>query len=394
MAKKAPAGAPLWMVTFADLMSLLVTFFVLILSFSIMDMQRYFEVAGSIREAFGFQEEVIKSGIVEIDGTPFRDQPRHVVPVPLAVVTLPHAETPDASRGSLPGDAAEDAYEELVTRIVEEIITDSEASDSDGLPDRQDGLQGDEGVGPGQMGDSGTMGSDGEMTEPGDAGERMAQGLEGQEPMMGLEGEDMTPLRRQVEEELAEIDPDLLTQVLQERQAREELTERLNAELQEELSDGDVQITGAGNSVTITFRDQAAFPSGRVELQPTFLDALDRLAGVLVEQEGEITIAGHTDDIPISSARFRSNWELSVGRAVSVIQYWDDQGLIPRERMVAVGYGETRPVADNGTAEGRSQNRRIEVEVRVVPDPIDFEAFQASLPGDGEPSLAPGAGVQ
>lgn len=415
MAKKAPAGAPAWMVTFADLMSLLVCFFVLILSFSILDMQQYFEVAGSIREAFGFQDEIVKSGIIEIDGTPFRDQPRNVVPVPLAVVTIPHSESPDASRGNLPGDATEDAYEELVARIVEEIVTSDAASDSDGLPDRQDGLQGQEGVGPGQIGDSGTLGSDGEMTEPGDAGDSLAQGLDGQEPQLGLDGEDMqalrrqlqeelenadpetltqilaqmpeaAPLRRQVEEELAQVDPEALTEILQERVAREQLTEELTEALTPELQNEELQISGAGNSVTITFRDGAAFSSGRDQLQPEFLDALDRLAGVLVDQPGEITIAGHTDDIPISTARFRSNWELSVARSVSVVQYWDDQGLIPRERMVAVGYGETRPVADNNTADGRSQNRRIEVEIRVVPEPIDFDTFLEENPGGfGEP---------
>lgn len=375
MAQKVRAGAPAWMVTFADLMSLLVTFFILILSFSIMDMQQYYEVAGSIREAFGFQDETLKAGVVELDGTPFMPAPRNVVPVPLAVVTLPHSDTPDASRGNLEGDGQTDAYEDLINTIVERLETGDAAAGDPGLPADSDGLEGDEGLGPGQRGDSGTLGSDGAETEPGDSGDRMAQGLGGEEPMLGLEGEDISAERRRVEEALAEVDPAALAQVIQQRAERQRVMDLLRTALAPELAEDGLQITGAGNSVTITFRDRVAFGSGAADLRPDFESALDRLAEVLAQQEGRIIVSGHTDNIPISTARFRSNWDLSTARAVSVVQYWDDNDLLPADRLAAIGYADTVPVAPNDTADGRSQNRRVEVEVRVGNPIVTAEEF-------------------
>lgn len=375
MAQKKSAGAPAWMVTFADLMSLLVTFFVLILSFSIMDMQQYYEVAGSIREAFGFQDETLKAGVVELDGTPFMPAPRNMVPVPLAVVTLPHSDTPDASRGNLEGDGQTDAYEDLINTIVERLETGDAAAGDPGLPADSDGLEGDEGVGPGQRGDSGTLGVDGTEVLPGDSGERMAQGLGGEEPMMGLEGEDISPERRRVEEALAEVDPEALSEVLQQRAERQRVMDLLRTALAPELEEEGLQISGAGDSVTITFRDRVAFGSGVADLRSDFTDALDRLAEVLAQQEGRIIVSGHTDSIPISTARFRSNWDLSTARAVSVVQYWDENDLLPADRMAAIGYADTIPVASNDEAEGRALNRRVEVEVRVGDPRITSEDF-------------------
>ena len=78
----------------------------------------------------------------------------------------------------------------------------------------------------------------------------------------------------------------------------------------------------------------------------------------------EITITGHTDDVPISNAQFRDNWDLAAGRAASVVQAIEQTGLIDGNRLSAVSKGEMAPVADNTTATGREKNRRIEIEIQ------------------------------
>ena len=80
--------------------------------------------------------------------------------------------------------------------------------------------------------------------------------------------------------------------------------------------------------------------------------------------EGEITVTGHTDDVPISNAQFRDNWDLAAGRAASVVQAIQQTGLIDGDRLSAVSKGEMAPVADNTTAAGREKNRRIEIEIK------------------------------
>jgi len=104
---------------------------------------------------------------------------------------------------------------------------------------------------------------------------------------------------------------------------------------------------------------QLLFPPGSDELKPAGLAALDKLAKVLVEDDTKINVEGHSDNIPINTERFRSNWALSAARAVSVVEQLIDLG-IPSERLHASAYGDTWPRASNGSPEGRAKNRRVE----------------------------------
>ena len=79
--------------------------------------------------------------------------------------------------------------------------------------------------------------------------------------------------------------------------------------------------------------------------------------------DSEVTVTGHTDDVPISGGLYRDNWDLAAGRAASVVQSMQATGLVPAGKLKAVSLGETKPIADNATAEGRDQNRRIEIEI-------------------------------
>ena len=120
--------------------------------------------------------------------------------------------------------------------------------------------------------------------------------------------------------------------------------------------------------VEIRFTDGVFFDSGSALLKPSAYDLLNRLTKIFKEIENEILVEGHTDDRPINTPQFPSNWELSTSRALSVVRYFERQGVEP-ERMGAVGHGEYRPVATNNTAEGRQANRRVNIVVlRIVED--------------------------
>ena len=115
------------------------------------------------------------------------------------------------------------------------------------------------------------------------------------------------------------------------------------------------------NQLTIELSENILFDSGRADLRDEGEVALSEIVQVLNSiPNRQFQVAGHTDNIPMRSSRFQSNWELSTARAVNVARFMIDQGL-NAERISAAGYAETQPVASNSTPEGRAQNRRIEI---------------------------------
>jgi len=91
------------------------------------------------------------------------------------------------------------------------------------------------------------------------------------------------------------------------------------------------------------------------------LKILDEVAPILADIPNHIRVEGHTDDVPISTAQFPSNWELSTARATNVLQYLLEGEVVDPDQLTAAGYGEYRPVASNETEEGRAQNRRVDI---------------------------------
>jgi chemotaxis protein MotB len=140
-------------------------------------------------------------------------------------------------------------------------------------------------------------------------------------------------------------------------------TEELTVALQEQIDQGLIEIEQREGSVFISVGAGGAFPSGTADLTDDAQEILDRIALTAMSPDSKITVTGHTDDVPISNGKFRDNWDLAAGRAASVVQAIEETGLVSGGRMSAVSKGETDPLADNVTSEGREENRRIEIEI-------------------------------
>lgn len=253
--KPPPAGAPKWMVTFADLMSLLLTLFVMMLTFAQMDVEKYQQLAGSMKEAFGIQYLKKLAGIIEMDGGPAGISTKSKVPK--VVQTLEF------------GDIIGEEEKEEAARPVKP--------------------------------------------------ENLASSVE---------------------------------------KAMAEQISRETANVQEK--DG---------AVIVRFPGKFAFPSGTESLTSDFLIALNNLAVIIEKSAGEIVIAGHTDDRPIHTERFRSNWDLSTARANSVVHYLLEYTDIDPARLAVKGYGDSRPLAENDSEENRALNRRVEIIIRKPDSP-------------------------
>jgi chemotaxis protein MotB len=119
--------------------------------------------------------------------------------------------------------------------------------------------------------------------------------------------------------------------------------------------------------VVVHLQEELLFPSGSADLKSTSLETLDRLAGVLRTLPNDVRIEGHTDDVPIKTAVFPSNWHLSVGRALNVGYYLIEKHGMNPEKVSVVGYSEYRPLFPNTTEENRARNRRVDIVVVTEP---------------------------
>ncbi|RBW52061.1 flagellar motor protein MotB [Marinobacter sp. F3R11] len=154
-----------------------------------------------------------------------------------------------------------------------------------------------------------------------------------------------------------------------------DLASRMIGELESEVASGALNVNYDKNKVVIRFSEEATFRSGEAAIKPEMIPIIERVVGVLAGCTGDVLVSGYTDDRPISSSRYRSNWDLSAARAVSVVHELVMSQQVPAERVVAAGRAETNPLAPNDTAENRALNRRVEIAIR---DPECDESISTS----------------
>lgn len=144
------------------------------------------------------------------------------------------------------------------------------------------------------------------------------------------------------------------------RSKMKNVADEIMVALQPLVAQGKVRLLETSRGVTIEINDSILFPAGQAKLQVASINAMMAIAQVLSSSDFPITIEGHTDNIPISTQQFPSNWELSAMRATTVLRLFNEGG-VGAERLTAIGYGETRPVETNTTIEGRARNRRVSI---------------------------------
>ena len=287
-------GLPAWMGTFADLMSLLMCFFVLLLSFSEMDAMKFKRLAGSMAQAFGVQNKLKV----------------HDVPKGTSIIAQEFSPgTPNPTPINEIWQRTEDITEmSLETQCAEEYdVEQGEVSNEAGIKSR---------------------------------------------------------IRQKLEELVEQTQQDAI-----------ELAESLH----DQIVADEIEVETRGRQIIIRIREKGSFKSGSSEMNEDYFDVLEEISAVLAVKPGKIQVEGHTDNIPIRSARYRSNWELSSARAVSVAHELMRGDDINPRRFEVSGFADTKPLVANNSRENRARNRRVEIVIQQGVEEDDLSADDIEL---------------
>ena len=379
--KCPPAGAPAWMATFADMATLLMAFFVLILSFAEFNVPKFKQISGSLKEAFGVQKVV-----------PVVEQPKGTT-----VIELNFSPNPDPSISTtLRQDTTELQKPELELKTETEKSPEGTGAEKKSQSDFEGaGGEGEEQLDAQELAkqlkkaiDTGevtveTLGENvvinfpEEKTSDEDVSTMIAETLEALNEAREKSGASESEvlfggIEQELEKLAAAIDESLpqdgqgqggSSSEGEEERIASRTTEELTVALKEQIDQGLIEVEQREGKVFVTVGSGGAFPSGTADLTEEAQRIIDRIALSAMSPDSSIKVTGHTDDVPISNGQFRDNWDLGAGRAASVVQAIQNTGLIGGDRLEAVSKGEMEPVADNTTASGREKNRRIEIEI-------------------------------
>jgi chemotaxis protein MotB len=361
--KCPPVGAPAWMATFADMATLLMAFFVLILSFAEFNVPKFKQISGSLRNAFGVQKIV-----------PIVEQPKGTT-----ILSLNFSPSPSKSvTNEMTQQTTEVNQPDLE---VQNKTKDSDGEASENAEDVVKALQ--EAVARGDievqtLGDKVVVNFTATDAEEKDLPQLLQQTLNAIEKAKSAAGKsDQEVLFGGLEGTLTQLaqaaqsaaDAAAVSDSTRKNPAEAE-AEAIKAEdelkiaLKQEIGKGLVEVSRDKDKVIVTVGSGGAFRSGSADLTEEAQSIMKRIAGTNSEGDSEITVSGHTDDVPlIFGSRYRDNWDLAAARSASVVQSLSADNLISDNRLEAISYGESRPLESNDTAAGRAKNRRIEIEI-------------------------------
>jgi len=259
--KCPPTGAPLWLATFADLMSLLMCFFVLLLSFATMDAAKFKKVAESMEDAFGVQRDIVA------------------------------VEPP------------------MGTSIIAQHFSPA-------------------------------------ITQPTPL-EQIKQSTTQKSTKVNVSVKDMEDVKQKMlQAKIGEVDSQ---------------ADKIKGSLTQEIAEGLVSVATDNLKIIIRINERGSFPSGTAILKAGFEPVMEKITSAVNDAPGIVHVAGHTDNIPISTDWYRSNWELAAGRAVTVADYMLKKKGTDPNRVIVEGYADTKPLVANDSAENRAKNRRVEI---------------------------------
>lgn len=286
--KCPPEGLPGWMGTFADLMSLLMCFFVLLLSFAEMDVLKFKQIAGSMKFAFGVQNKLEVKDIpkgTSVIAQEFR--PGRPDPTPIPII------------------------QQQTIEITQQVLEFEEGEDES-------------------------------------AGGRQEQTQE---------------LRGGMSSATEDAETESSSASAADQEEVNELMKKIAQQLEDEIIDGAIELESLGQQIIIRIRENGAFPSGSAYLQNQFKPIIRKVADLLNDIPGEITISGHTDDINVTNELFTNNWDLSSKRAVAVATEMLTAPNFDKDRIQVTGHADTRPLVPNDTELNRRRNRRVEISI-------------------------------
>ena len=366
--KCPPTGAPAWMATFADMATLLMAFFVLILSFAEFNVPKFKQISGSLKNAFGVQRIV-----------PVVEQPKGTT-----VLSLNFSPSPSPS-------VTKQMTQQTTTIEQPKLEQKDKEKDAEGgeieTAELAKALK--DAIGKGEvtiesLGDKVFVNfNDSQESEnKKDTAELIQETLKALEEARAASGKaEQEVLFGGIEQKLAELaaaaqNNDNNTSKGQkegtgaggsgsaEDQKAQIAEDNLQVALKEEISKGLVEVERRDGKVYVTVGAGGAFPSGSAELTSEARSIMAKIATKGVGENSKITVSGHTDNVPLKfGSNFRDNWDLAAARASSVVQEMESTGVINADRMQAVSFGEAKPIKSNDTSEGRSKNRRIEIEI-------------------------------
>ena len=357
--KCAGGGAPAWMATFADMATLLMAFFVLLLSFAETEVPKFKQVAGSLKQAFGIEKIVPK------------------VTIPMARSIVVENFTPAVAERSVL-DVKEQRSDFVRGDFIEKKTEEGEYEDpiESDFQQVQEALEQELNKG---MADVRIENGEIKVTlvEPASAGGKAGSAGEGKGGQVAQETLDAVAKVAEVSATLSsKVGVHLADQAqgnqtganANRRQSRGadgsgmSKYDRLRADLSDEIAAGLAEVEKDGDKIIVRLASQGSFTSGSSDLRQAFTPTLTRLGNSLAQYPGSVMVEGHTDNVPVAfSERFKSNWDLSAARAASIADFLLNSTNLEGGNVQIAGFADTRPLGTNDTATGRARNRRIEV---------------------------------
>ena len=374
--KCPPKGAPAWMATFADMATLLMAFFVLILSFAEFNVPKFKQISGSLKNAFGVQKVV--PVVEQPKGTTVLSLNFSPSPAPSVTKNLTQ-QTSDSEQKNLDlmseiddGDSAKSNSKEVMdakelsnqikSEVSSEDVTVETVNDkvlvnlntenktteeiSDLIKDTVDAV------------------TNARQSTGANETDVLIGGIDKNIKSMASAEIENKSLKEQIDNLEKKNTQD--KEIVQEKVKKAEFSEdQLKVALKQEIGQGLAEVQREKDRVVVTVGSAGAFSSGSARLTRQARAIMQKIAKVSGKGAGQVNVSGHTDNVPlIFGGQYRDNWDLAAARASSVVQELAKANTIPPEKLQAISFGETKPIEQNDTRDGREKNRRIEIEIK------------------------------